>query len=332
MTKANRPTLFDANDASLKIKQQPQHAAGETDHQPPPTKRPPEARTSFLRRLSAPSFWLISSIIGLLTLWGTSELLSAIETLIRQNNPLGKLALAFAVIAGTALFIIIIREINSLWGLKNLAHLKTAAEQTYAENKLKPAKNYLRDIIALYEGLPNRAWMLKTITPLKTEIMDGRELIEMIDQEIGKPLDDEAKKIITSSAKKVSLITAIAPGPLLDMAAVALINLTMIRKIAATYGIKPGLWGQVRLCRSILAHLALSGGIALTSDLLQPLIGSSIAAKLSKKLGEGLFNGALTIRIGLSAIELTRPIPHKATKPPSFKELALQSFNRAKDS
>ena len=117
-----------------------------------------------------------------------------------------------------------------------------------------------------------------------------------------------------------------APGPFLDMAAIAYLNLTMIRKLAELYGVRPGWWGQIRLSRNILAHLALSGGIAITSDLLQPLIGTSIAAKLSKKLGEGLFNGALTIRIGLSAIELTRPIPYVASKPLSFKALVTSSM------
>ncbi len=327
MTKTNRPpTLFDVNDTTLTIKEQTQDHAEQSEsaaHRP----RPAPTSTPFSKRLFSLSFWLLTSLTGLVLIWASTKLINAIQTLITQNTLLGQIALALLIIAATLFMALIIREISGLWRLKKLGQLKTQAEQAYNDNKLKPAKKHLANIKTLYEDQPTRTWMLDRLQSYEKEIMDGRELIELIDREIGKPLDEEARATIAASAKKVSLITAIAPGPILDMMAVALINLSMIRKIAHIYGGRPGFWGQMRLSRNILAHLALSGGIALTSDLLQPLIGTSIAAKLSKKLGEGLFNGALTIRIGLSAAELTRPIPHISTKSLTFKELAIASFN-----
>ena len=327
MTQTKRPpTLFDVNDTTLTIKEQTNDQAEQSEH-PAPHPRPAPTNTPFSKRLFSLSFWLLTSLAGLVMIWASIELISSIQTLITKNTLLGQIALALLIIALTTFFALIIREISGLWQLKKLGQFKTQAEQAYNDNKLKPAKKHLANIKALYENQPNRAWMLDRLQSYENEIMDGREMVELIDREIGKPLDEEARATIAASAKKVSLITAIAPGPILDMMAVALINLSMIRKIANIYGGRPGFWGQMRLSRNILAHLALSGGIALTSDLLQPLIGTSIAAKLSKKLGEGLFNGALTIRIGLSAADLTRPIPHISTKPLTFKELTIASFN-----
>ena len=49
---------------------------------------------------------------------------------------------------------------------------------------------------------------------------------------------------------------------------------------------------------------------------------TTLAAKLSAKLGEGVLNGLLTARLGLAAIEVIRPLPFTALRQPSLNELA----------
>src|SRR4029078_6469925 len=44
--------------------------------------------------------------------------------------------------------------------------------------------------------------------------------------------------------------------------------------------------------------------------------------KLRERLGEGLFNGALTTRIGIAAIDVCRPLPYLETLRPRFRGLA----------
>ena len=60
-----------------------------------------------------------------------------------------------------------------------------------------------------------------------------------------------------------------------------------------------------------------TGGIALTDDLLGQFLGQDLLRRLSRRLGEGAFNGALTARIGIAAIEVIRPLPFLAAKPPA---------------
>ncbi len=326
-TPVQKPTLFEPDDSSITIVSEPEEPVkpNPSGLEPLPQIAPPAASWVSTKLFSL-GFLLISSVFGLFCLWASAALLSSLETLIARNDILGWTALALVIIAVFSFCLLILKEFIGLWRLKNLGYLRARGMQIYDENKLKPARDYLRDIKYLYEHTPERQWMLDRLTGLSSQIMDGREMVDLIDQEIGARLDKDACTIIANHAKKVSLITAIAPGPFIDMAAVAFLNLRMIRKIACVYGVRPGFWGQMRLARNVITHLALSGGIAITSDLLHPLIGTSIAAKLSKKLGEGLFNGALTIRIGLSAQALTRPIPHVKTKPPSFSKLATSSL------
>lgn len=327
-----KPTLFEMDDQNITVttSKDPENnqsiSPTSDETEAPSSQLPPNDHTPLTSKFFSIGTLFLTSILGLFGLWAFATLISGLETLIARNDVLGYAAIILTILALITLTLLVMREIASLWSLKRLGTLRATAQQTYENNQLKPARAYLKKIKSLYEEKPEHSWMLDRLKTQENEIMDGRELLDLIDKEIGTPLDQKARITIKAAAKQVSLITAIAPGPFIDMAAVTIINIRMIRKLAAIYGVRPGFWGQIRLSRNVLSHLALTGGIALTSDLLQPLIGTSIAAKLSKKLGEGLFNGALTIRIGLSAIELTRPIPHLSTKPHSFKDLVTSSL------
>ena len=61
--------------------------------------------------------------------------------------------------------------------------------------------------------------------------------------------------------------------------------------------------------RHVIAHLAVTGGIAAGDSLIQQMLGHGVAAKLSARLGEGVLNGLLTARLGLAAIDVARPLP-----------------------
>ena len=52
------------------------------------------------------------------------------------------------------------------------------------------------------------------------------------------------------------------------------------------------------------------------------MLGHGIAAKLSQRLGEGMLNGLLTARLGLAAIDVTRPLPFNALPRPALTDLA----------
>ncbi|TIN13738.1 MAG: DUF697 domain-containing protein, partial [Mesorhizobium sp.] len=58
-----------------------------------------------------------------------------------------------------------------------------------------------------------------------------------------------------------------------------------------------------------------------------------LAVKLSAKLGEGVVNGMMTARIGIAAMETTRPLPFIAVKRPGLGDFlsALTSFATRKD-
>ena len=56
----------------------------------------------------------------------------------------------------------------------------------------------------------------------------------------------------------------------------------------------------------------------------------SVAAKVSVRLGEGVLNGLLTARVGLSALAVCRPAPFGAQKPPGVSDVAPFLFGAGK--
>jgi putative membrane protein len=102
---------------------------------------------------------------------------------------------------------------------------------------------------------------------------------------------------------------------------VAIENLRLLRALATLYGGRPGFIGAIRLANMVFAHIVATGGLAMTDDLLGQFLGQDILRRLSRRLGEGAFNGALTARIGIAAIEVIRPLPYLAAKPPRARDV-----------
>jgi putative membrane protein len=143
--------------------------------------------------------------------------------------------------------------------------------------------------------------------------------------------DAAAKRIILDSSKRVAVVTAVSPRAFVDIVFVGAEILRLIRRLATLYGGRPGGLGFLRLARSTVAHLAVTGGMAAGDSLVQQILGHGIAARLSARLGEGVINGLLTARVGIAAVEVCRPLPFVAGTPPRLADVmaALRSTANA---
>ena len=128
----------------------------------------------------------------------------------------------------------------------------------------------------------------RSLADLRGEIIDGGDLMRLAETEIClAPLDARAKAMILEAAKRVSLVTAVSPRALVDVAYVVFEAGRLIRRLSELYGGRPGTLGFLRLARSVLAHLAVTGSIAVGDSFVQQIVGHGLAARLSAKLGEG---------------------------------------------
>jgi putative membrane protein len=156
-------------------------------------------------------------------------------------------------------------------------------------------------------------------------------MIKLAERELMAPLDEEARRLVSTAAQRVSVVTAVSPRALIDVLFVFVAAMRLIRQLARLYGGRPGTLGMISLLRHVIGHLAITGGMAVGDSLVQQVLGHGIAARLSQRLGEGVLNGLLTARLGLAAIDVTRPLPFTALPRPALGDLAKDLLSKRDD-
>ncbi len=274
-------------------------------------------------------FW--SALFGLVVLGGGLAVTSLIEDLFARATWLGTLGAALAGVAGLALAVIVAKEVAGLIRLGTIETLHSRAEAAIAADDRDAARAIVREVSGVLATAPQLARDRRDLENHLTEIIDGADLLRLAERKLMAPLDAEASRLVARTARRVSLVTAVSPRAAVDMAFVLIAAVGMIRRLAALYGGRPGMLGLIRLLRHIIAHLAVTGGLAAGDSLIQQMLGHGIAAKLSARLGEGVLNGLLTARLGLAAIEVARPLPFVALPKPALSDIAGDLLRRSQD-
>ncbi|GLI93524.1 YcjF family protein [Methylocystis echinoides] len=282
------------------------------------------------RYFLSPGGVFLSAASGLVTLAISVWAWKLVEDLFSHSALLGMIGLALAIAAAAAALLFIAREIRSILLQNRIAKLHAAMAQARAANDAKAASASVRELCALYETRVDLARPRAMMGDYAKQIMDGKDLIDLAERNLVAPLDQKARREIAAAAKRVSVVTAVSPRAVLDVIFVAGQAVVLMRRISEIYGGRPGLLGFFKLARSVGAHLAITGTVAVGDTLLQQVLGHGVAARLSAKLGEGVLNGLLTARVGLSAMAVCRPTPFVTEKQPGVKEVAPFLFGSEK--
>ncbi len=243
-----------------------------------------------------------------------------ISDLFTRQNWLGWLAIGLTgllVLAGLA---IVLREVWGLLRMRKIEHLRASAADAHANDNMKRARHVIDELSALYSNRPDTAHGRAALEKHEDEIIDGRDLLALVERDLMRPLDAKARGLVMGSAKRVSVVTAVSPRALIDIGFVLIENMRLIRGLADLYGGRPGTLGFFRLARNVVAHLAVTGSIAVGEGLLQQVVGHGVAARISSRLGEGVVNGLLTARIGIAAIDVCRPLPFTDQSRPTVSD------------
>jgi putative membrane protein len=261
--------------------------------------------------------------LGGLVLLGTGlGVTRLVRDLFAINDGLGFLGLGFAALVSIALIAIITREALSLMRLATIEKLHARALAVIASDDRAESRAVLADLLKLAHTNPRLARARTALQGHADDIIDGADLIRVAERELMSPLDIEARRLVSVAAQRVSVVTAVSPRAVVDVLFVAAAAIRLVRQLAKLYGGRPGTLGMITLMRHAISHLAITGGMAASDSMIQQVLGHGIAAKLSQRLGEGVLNGLLTARLGLAAIDVTRPLPFTALPRPQLGDLA----------
>ena len=335
--KQRRPATFRLDDPGVIVidAEEPGKAARGTvriEPEPDPAQLPVPIEAPAVPRRSfgwGTLFW--SGVAGMVLLGLGLGVAHFIEDLFARNESLGVLGLAFTAAAASALGVITLRELAALVRLAAIEKLHARAAGVLLSDDRDESRAILKDLLKIAHRNPQLARARNQLAGHADDIIDGADMIKLAERELITPLDAEARRLVSSAAQRVSIVTAVSPRAAIDILFVFVAALRLIRQLACLYGGRPGALGMIRLLRQIIAHLAITGGMAASDSVIQQMLGHGIAAKLSQRLGEGVLNGLLTARLGLAAIDVTRPLPFTALPRPALTDLAKDLLTKREE-
>lgn len=230
-----------------------------------------------------------------------------------------------------ALFVVVLqglaaRELLGFARLRRLDRVHQGAQLALATDDLAAAQHVSEQLMALYAARPDTEWGRANFVERRADVFDADGLLALAEVEMIAPLDVLVLKEIEAASRQVATVTAIVPLALADVFVALTANLRMIRRISEIYGGRSGTIGNWRLTRTVFTHLVATGAVAVGDDLIGSLAGGGVVAKISRRFGEGVINGALTARVGVAAMEVCRPLPFITAKRPSVTGLVKRAL------
>ena len=269
------------------------------------------------RRRSAVSrlgLWVFTSLFLLVL---TTAAWTFVTGLLASNAVLGWVAFGLVIAALGLAVIAAWSEVLAYLRMGRLDAIRQRASAAEASDDLPATRKVVADIQRLYAGRAETSWGMARLREGMADVLDADALLALAEREVLAPLDRAALAEVESAARQVATITAFVPLALADVAAVLFANVRLIRRLSQIYGGRSGSLGSLALMRRVAGALLGAGAMALADDLVGSVAGGGILGKISRRFGEGVVNGALTARVGIAAMELSRPLPFVAQPKPN---------------
>jgi putative membrane protein len=254
---------------------------------------------------------ILAGALGLLaSIALTLAFANFVSAAFERQDWIGWVAFVLLVIAGIALLAIIGRELVGLFRLRRLGRARRTLETALAKRDPRSESRAIEEIFSHLHDRPELKWPLARLAEHARTASDPGDLARLADRDVMPTLDGDARRLVAATARRVSVVTALSPMAIVTVTWILVENLRLLRALATLYGGQPGFLGTTRLARLVFTHIIATGGVALTDDLLGQFLGQDLIRRLSRRLGEGIFNAALTARVGAAAIEVIRPLPY----------------------
>jgi putative membrane protein len=255
-----------------------------------------------------------------------------IDSLVERSPLLAGAFGALLALAAAGAIGLFASELSSLHRLTTLGRLRADGAKLYSSQVHGQADELLGSIERVYHGRPELEGAIERFHGQASDALSDGERVRLFATSVLTPLDRRAYQLVKAGARDIGALTALSPLGLLDGLIVLGRTLAMLRAIARTYGVRPGAAATTALLRRTLRNIVAAGVAELVSDAAVETLGASLLSFVSTKAGQGVLNGVLAARIGLSAMQLCRPLPFAEGQIPSLKQLRSELFEPAKPS
>lgn len=163
------------------------------------------------------------------------------------------------------------------------------------------------------------------------ETHNDSEVVALYARLVQPQLDRQARREISRCAAESTLMIAVSPLALVDMAFIAWRNLRLVNRIAQLYGIELGYFSRLRLFRLVLLNVAFAGASELVREVGMDWISQDLAARISARAAQGIGAGLLTARLGIKAMEMCRPLPWLEDDKPRLGDFRRELIGQLKE-
>lgn len=223
------------------------------------------------------------------------------------------------------------REVISLRRLGRVEDLRVEGERLMTSEAHGQAEDFLRKVEKLYRDRPELDKPVWRFHDQASDALNDRERLELFAHTVFNPMDKAAYQVVKASGRDIAVLTALTPIGALDSMIVLVRTVSMMRSIAMLYGVRPGFTATVRLAKRGVRNIVIAGVGELVSHAAVETAGASLLRMLSAKAGQGAVNGLLAARIGLSIMQICRPLPFAEDELPSLQKLRAEIFKDLAD-
>ena len=265
--------------------------------------------------------WLLFVFVTIL-LASSAELVFFIIAMVKQTDWLA----AVWLVIFSALGILVLRqalvEYRGIKQLKKQAEIRSQSEQMANTSVIGLAEQHC---VKIAKSLPldYQYLVVNWRDSLDPHYCDS-EVLSLFEHQVLGHIDKLAIKQVSKNASAASVMIAVSPFALLDMLIVLWRNIRMMDQVSEIYGLHLGYWARVKLIRSIFHNMLYAGAAEILSDAGNYALSAEITGKLSSRAAQGMGAGVLTAKIGLKAINESRPLPWLSQTKPGLSGITKQ--------
>ncbi|MFT6988511.1 MAG: putative membrane protein [Paraglaciecola sp.] len=269
---------------------------------------------------SSKKWWVFLSAAILLA--ASAELVFFIIAMVEKVDWLAGVWLTIFSALGVLVLRQILVEYRGLKQLKRQGDIRSQSEQMANTSVIGLAEQHC---LKIANGLPNDYQnLVATWRNSFDSHHSDSEVLRLFEHQVLAPIDKLAIKQVSKNASAASVMIAVSPFALLDMLIVLWRNIRMMNQVSEIYGLHLGYWGRVKLIRKIFHTMLYAGAAEILSDAGNYALSAGITGKLSTRVAQGMGAGVLTARIGLKAINESRPLPWISQTKPGLSGISKQ--------
>ncbi|WP_289693397.1 YcjF family protein [Escherichia coli] len=224
----------------------------------------------------------------------------------------------------------VVTEWRRLWRLRQRAHERDEARDLLHSHGTGKGRAFCEKLAQQADIDQSHPALQRWYASIH-ETQNDREVVSLYAHLVQPVLDAQARRKISRSAAESTLMIAVSPLALVDMAFIAWRNLRLINRIATLYGIELGYYSRLRLFKLVLLNIAFAGASELVREVGMDWMSQDLAARLSTRAAQGIGAGLLTARLGIKAMELCRPLPWIDDDKPRLGDFRRQLIGQVKE-